>query len=948
MTEITNDREEEARVTLGLPLDPAQLVRIEAVHRGFLYQHLYAAACLLTAGRQPNNSVIIERDEDIELLSQTHRRYIQVKTRSRPLQPGDIEGILERFEELREEHTEGRRTGIPIFRIVANVELGPQLLLQVDSEAWPEDVEIITPDAPSDALLPPAWPDLEAALRWCIIAAANVPFGSLAPETLVWKLAARAQYAASGNQEHRFYAEQMPALLEQLLVQLQSFPEPPLNYRPQINEPPLLSESRIRILTGFSGAGKTAWASQAALHCPNSLVYYDTGNMPAESAASTLARELTARFLGTQAGAVLAESIGINILRACARRLEQANIDVTVVLDNAHRLPANAVIAIVEAAPNVKFLLIAQPWPDQALIEARLQIRAERLEGWSQDDIAAEASARDCPVSREAAERIRHLTGGLPLYVQGAISIATSNYNRDAERFCDAIEAQTHAEETPQEVILQRIFEQLTENARRAAAILGLCDITLTNDEALAIVNIAISSPTEAARALRELRRNSILINFQEGHVGLHDALRPLAASARSLITSDLEQAILLRLYADLLASLAVDRSIPRLNFIFRLLPQIGQTETLVDLATNEMFHEQGDQRSLRTELENAANNTASSMGDRYWAHDALAYWESRDGGHPNSERLVEMRRLVEEGSLGEREQIGLCFKEIGAARDRETLERAYNRGLELTRRGTESNRMLRYNYAVILNRLRIFDRVIATLDPLIAEYFQFFGIREEALFMASNVQLRDMLPQPLDLGNIKHLGDALSLWSHARVGLDQPPMFRRIHAMKFYTVAQAGRSAASTGMECVDDFLVIMGDAVGAREIMEGHVLPLVEHFHLTELILKARSLYAIVLAWNGEIGNARRELRTLTEYLNTQEQAEMLAERSQHVEDIASRRVRLERQQPPPNALGMILNASQPQMRSASGRRPGRAPGRNDPCPCGSGQKFKRCHGR
>jgi uncharacterized protein YecA (UPF0149 family) len=24
-----------------------------------------------------------------------------------------------------------------------------------------------------------------------------------------------------------------------------------------------------------------------------------------------------------------------------------------------------------------------------------------------------------------------------------------------------------------------------------------------------------------------------------------------------------------------------------------------------------------------------------------------------------------------------------------------------------------------------------------------------------------------------------------------------------------------------------------------------------------------------------------------------------------------------------------------------------PPRMPGRNDPCPCGSGQKFKRCHG-
>jgi len=28
-------------------------------------------------------------------------------------------------------------------------------------------------------------------------------------------------------------------------------------------------------------------------------------------------------------------------------------------------------------------------------------------------------------------------------------------------------------------------------------------------------------------------------------------------------------------------------------------------------------------------------------------------------------------------------------------------------------------------------------------------------------------------------------------------------------------------------------------------------------------------------------------------------------------------------------------------------SQRRTGKTPGRNDPCPCGSGKKFKKCHG-
>ena len=92
------DTEADDRNVLGLPLDPAQLVRIESVHRGFLYQHLYATACLLTCGRQQGNITIVERDEDIELITQTHRYYLQAKTRSKPLQPGDIGDALERFD----------------------------------------------------------------------------------------------------------------------------------------------------------------------------------------------------------------------------------------------------------------------------------------------------------------------------------------------------------------------------------------------------------------------------------------------------------------------------------------------------------------------------------------------------------------------------------------------------------------------------------------------------------------------------------------------------------------------------------------------------------------------------------------------------------------------------------------------------------------------------------
>ena len=59
-------------------LDPAQLRRIESVHKGFLYQHLYAAALLLSLGREAGAITVVERDEDIELRRPERTIYIQV------------------------------------------------------------------------------------------------------------------------------------------------------------------------------------------------------------------------------------------------------------------------------------------------------------------------------------------------------------------------------------------------------------------------------------------------------------------------------------------------------------------------------------------------------------------------------------------------------------------------------------------------------------------------------------------------------------------------------------------------------------------------------------------------------------------------------------------------------------------------------------------------------
>ena len=50
---------------LQVVLDPVQLGRIQATHRGFLYQHLFAVGILLSSAKIGLISLVVEKDEDV-------------------------------------------------------------------------------------------------------------------------------------------------------------------------------------------------------------------------------------------------------------------------------------------------------------------------------------------------------------------------------------------------------------------------------------------------------------------------------------------------------------------------------------------------------------------------------------------------------------------------------------------------------------------------------------------------------------------------------------------------------------------------------------------------------------------------------------------------------------------------------------------------------------------
>ena len=255
-------------------VDKLQIGRVESIHRGFLYQHLYAVGCILNLMSLERGHVAVERDEDVELVTDSVISFVQVKTRSRPLQPGDIDDTMERFAKLRDSHNASSGKKNIRFAIVSNVQPGPALAKKIDSPSWPSDVTLSSPgrsDRVHD-LAPPPWASIGSAIEWCVARANELAFQSLSPETLVWKLAARVQFAASGEDaarpNHQFIRADLPALFELFIQQLHNFPSIPEDYRPQDDEP------SFPVGSSCAASYRLFWSRQNSLELMASTSYF--------------------------------------------------------------------------------------------------------------------------------------------------------------------------------------------------------------------------------------------------------------------------------------------------------------------------------------------------------------------------------------------------------------------------------------------------------------------------------------------------------------------------------------------------------------------------------------------------------------------------------------------------------------------------------------------------
>lgn len=864
-------------------LDEAQEKRIAAVHGGFLYQHLFAVGCLLKANGSEVLKVVIERDEDVEIVLADARIYVQVKTRSDPLIPSDLGTAFERFQQLREQHTQGVRYGRALFVVASNQPPGPKLSASIERKELEDDIQFIHPDKtmPAElACLPACWADLSGAVAECVRLAEAVPYGSLVPESLVWKLAGKVQAAATGRWDlggYTFHSEALPALFEQLLTQLQRLPALQAHYLPQVDEPQFVNGERTRIVCGFSGAGKTSWCAQAAMHSPEPCVYFDARETAGPAFARSLVREVAGGLVGNphEIGALFAPGAsGIDSLTALDRHLEAQGIQPLVVIDNAHEIPATDLQAVFGSTLHMRFILLCQPIGSIQEVEQLSGLRREVLQGWSLDSVAAEASRLGAWGDVETMERMRTLTAGMPLYLQSAARLAAKDYAGDLSFLCSALEQQATLETTAQELILTKVYEGLAPASQQLVTLLSMVDVAITQNELQNLMECYAKAPSAAVNvAIRALRVLGVLDVQGDREIKIHDAMRLVGAGQLQAVDKERLLATKTALKNLLLASLQQARNHHRLRLLVRTLLDLEEKAFLIDLAGEEMFKETGLGAMLIDFLEAASAAADLDPETRYWAVDSLFFLLHQSADTQSKpEQLALMAQLVNNNALSERAVISYHIKNmdwLGMQGDALGVYEAID--LVNGMPGLTPERILpfHYNAGVALWRAGEYQPAKSLIDKTIEECLNVLNIDENWILGRATPDVSAFLhDSSANQEVVNHLASAYEVKSILLKRSGVNPIGYRLFAFKFFVCLQAFGSVVRTGLDAAQDMLD-MRDFQAARTMVSGNIIPLIQQTELLGELMSARSFYAVILAYCRDFDTAHREMTSLAPFL-------------------------------------------------------------------------------
>ena len=862
-------------------VDKAQLRRIEVLHKSFLYQHLYCVACLLMVGQLRWTRMRVEVDEDLELEFTDRYLYVQVKTRETLIHFSHIESALERFGQYRALHISGGRTGQPEFVLALNREPAPGLSGRIAAGEFPPDVLFMRPGH-TNPELPPLWADTQEAYNWCVARAEMLPFIMVAPDVLVQNLAGAMMQMAAGLDDfarHEITCGQASQMLEQFVQHVHEFPAPPLNYRPQDNEPPLATDSRIRLIMGFSGAGKTSWAAQAALADAQSHAYFDVADLPSSSIARALARELSARWLSKNPDgrhAVASDALsGVEALSVVATSLKAQQQIHTVVVDNAHRLQVEDARAIVEAIENLRLVFLAQPTAELDQLSAALDVEPETLQGWGGDSIGYEASAQECTVSIATALRIRVLTGGLPLYVRSAISVAKKEYDGDLTAFCDAFEGKSLSTYTRQHTLLTVVFNGLDEASKHVLACASLSDVPLTAEEIAGVVGEAfLLDRLIVVRKLRSLRTRGLLQAYGSQRSKVHDAMRPIALD--HLIEEPMAGRHARVFLLDLVErSLENDHEKERFPLFVKLLIELKEVAKLAELGTAEAFHEGAGFPEMWPVLEGGANNLALTAEVRFECLDALLYYRQRHGPEETVSPLLEqMEVLIDNGLADGRSRLVFLQKSViyWAFKGKEAkVQKMIAKAQALLPDNASYRRTFAYNAALAWWKISRFASAEKILNTLVTEYLAILSINITELMSnpalyAARVRANDEYGT-----DCKHLADCYDVLARVLEKLRKPQTAPRKIAVRLFEITGSWDSVVRVGVDLVHQHLD-KGEFPQALRLVSESLPEVVYRFGVVRHTIEMRCLHAHILGKMGQIAAAREVLKTVDPFLGSE----------------------------------------------------------------------------
>ncbi|MFV8755750.1 SEC-C domain-containing protein [Nannocystaceae bacterium ST9] len=939
-------------------LDKVQLAKIEGVHRGFLYQHLYASACLLLARKLKFEKIVVEHDEDLYLIGSSRWFYLQIKTRETvSLSPSAIGDMLSRFEVIRAAHLRGERPGIPHFALVANKPPSENLATLIKS--WPDDVEYISPGTTSrySEIITPHT-TLGEMLALCRLLATDVPYTKLSPETMVWKLASFVMFMSSGQGgggSHNIETSSLPDILEQFFAQLHRIPEAPVILR-EMGTTFEAEFQGLQILEGPPGCGKTTWAGQIIRHTPRATTYVDASQAPLGGLTGTIAREVLATCApknGELSSQVLAT--GYSGLEALGLVFGGVNNVLTgrllVIIDNAHvDGTARALTDAIRLGQNVDWLVLGHPGEEMQWLANATESGVVRLLGWAKDSIAAEVSLAKCQFQPEDIDSLFGLTEGNPLFVRGIVNLAYSHYSGDLRSAIEDVSGGIHPVRTSQERILGKIVNAQSSDARCIVAILGLSDLPLP----FAIVEeLAATMKLNQHRVRQELRSLSewSVVEVADGCVRLRDSYRPSAVEVRAPLGNEIITSL-----ARQLADWAYGRiraqqgQIENLLLYIRLLPIAGDIKRLVQVATSddEVFIEYGLMPEVRRILALAIVSDKSEPLDKFFSLDTLAFWAMcAEDTISASAFIEEMRRFSGEPWFLDQERMNLAHKEMllaGKTGNWMEAEQCANRVLnDPTITDQRWKNITIYNLAVCAYECKRLDDATRLSRIAVDSCFQATGLtrRDLSYFNPDDIRRRLKILKFDDSTAIKHLADALDLCGRiARDRGNPAALLDLMQAHKLYIVADAFLSAAKVGKDVVDAMLEV-GDARSARELVDS-LLSMANRFRFAEEIIHLRAQRAVVLAYCGDIDSARMEIGKIRNaYFGSLSDFRLseLENQASLIERIASGRVRL------PSLLPVSSSMIDEARR---GREPSLPRNRNSMCPCGSNIRYKRCCGR